>query len=275
METALHLLSWLFVDPIIMFSFFKRKRRMPTSQPSFSPEWQAILQRNVRYYNYLSTNDRKRLEGLIQIFLEEKKFEGAGGLTLTDEIRITIAGQACILILNRETEIYPGLRTIILYPSAFVATQRRYEGGIVHEGPQVRLGESWDRGILILSWRDSLRGGIADTDGSNLVFHEFAHQLDDEWVMGRGTPDLGKKELYQQWQRVMSREFMIHVSAVASGEPTVIDPYGATSPAEFFAVLTEAFFEQPHLILAYHPSIYQLLKEYYQQDPVKLIESSS
>ena len=263
----------LFNDSLFMLGFLKRWLKIDEKRSAeiiFRDEWREILRHNVFYYHLLPSDKQTRLEQLVISFLSEKSFEGAGGLRVTDEMCVTIAAQACILILNREGEVYPGLRTIILYPAAFVSETRRYEGGVMHEGRQVRLGESWDRGILILPWSDSLRGGLGGGDGSNLVFHEFAHQLDNEWLFGTGVPDLGKKELYERWSRVMNREFGEHVRRVSSGEPTVIHPYGATNPAEFFAVLTELFFEQPNQLQAAHIEAYQLLKEYYRQDPALL-----
>ena len=216
----------------------------------------------------LTAEDRAELFGLIQIFLVEKRFEGCGGLEITDEVRVTIAAQACILLLHRETDDYPNLTSILVYPTTYVVREgRRTAEGLVAEGPQARLGESWARDVVVLAW-DSVLSGAADIhDGHNVVLHEFAHQLDQEDGTGDGAPALSRRSMYVAWARVLGHDFDQLVSDVAHHHRTLIDRYGATNPAEFFAVVTETFFEKPRELRARHPELYTLLKEFYRQDP--------
>ncbi len=227
-----------------------------------------IIRRNVRYYGQLNQELRLELEGLVQVFLHEKAFEGCGGLELTDEIRVTIAANACILLLNRETDIYPKLRSILVYPTSYLApSSRRWPDGTVTEGKQHRLGESWSHGNVVLSWEDVLTDALARRIGRNVVLHEFAHQLDSESGADEGAPSLPDASMYADWARVFSKEFQALVDAAEVGEPTLLDYYGATSPAEFFAVASECFFEQPVSMATVYPDLYRQLQLFYQQDP--------
>lgn len=251
--------------------FGKRRRRAQLRNESLGDEWWEIVRGNVRYVERLPEEQQRELGGLIRIFLDEKTFDGAGGLVVTDEMRLTIAAQACILLLNRGVEVpYPDLRSIVVYPAAFVAPVTSREGGVQHEGFQSRLGESWDRGTVVISWRDALSGGLDDEDGMNVVFHEFAHELDHEWVYGEGVPELPDAEMYAEWKEVMSREYARLVSEVDAGIFTIIDPYAASGPAEFFAVVTEHFFEEPSLLKKHHAELYDLYRRYFRQDPAVL-----
>jgi hypothetical protein len=229
--------------------------------------WRALIEKNVPYVGRLSPEDRAELFGLIQIFLAEKRFEGCGGLELTDEVRVTIAAQACVLLLHRETDDYPNLTSILVYPTTYVVREgRRTAEGLVAEGPQARLGESWARDVVVLAW-DSVLSGAADIhDGHNVVLHEFAHQLDQEGG-GAGAPALPRRSMYVAWARVLGHDFHQLVRDVAHHHRTLIDRYGATNPAEFFAVVTETFFEKPRELRARHADLYALLAEFYRQDP--------
>ena len=229
--------------------------------------WRALVEKNVPYVGRLTPEDRAELFGLIQIFLAEKHFEGCGGLEITDEVRVTIAAQACVLLLHRETDDYPNLTSILVYPTTYVVREgRRTAEGLVAEGPQARLGESWARDVVVLAW-DSVLSGAADIhDGHNVVLHEFAHQLDQEGG-GAGAPALPRRSMYVAWARVLGHDFDQLVRDVAHHHRTLIDRYGATNPAEFFAVVTETFFEKPRELRARHPELYTLLKEFYRQDP--------
>lgn len=203
--------------------------------------------------------------------MAEKKFEGCGGLHLTDEIRVTIAGLACLLLVHRETDYYPELSTILVYPSTYIADGERYlEGPIWEEGKQQLLGHTQHRlGAVVLAWDAAKQGAANSFDGRNLVLHEFAHQLDFEDHATDGTPVLAKRSDYATWQRVMSREYEALCAADEQGRPTVLDPYGATNPAEFFAVATETFFERPRELRDWHPELYGELKRFYRQDPAR------
>ena len=229
-----------------MFGLFKRRRRNRLRVAPFPSDWLRIIEKNVRFYAGLPESDRLELHGLIQIFLAEKVLEGCGGLALTDEIRVTIAAQACLLLLHRDTDIYPKLTTVLVYPSAYVAKAIKPVGsGLVLEGEIVNLGESWTNGIVVLSW-DEIRAGASDLrDHRNLVVHEFAHQLDREDGAIDGAPLLDQRSQYVAWARVLNAEYERLKRDSWAGRPTVLDEYGTTDPAEFFAVATECFFEKP------------------------------
>lgn len=233
--------------------------------------WRAIVARNVALYRRLPEADQRELLGHVQVFLAEKHFEGCGGLALTDEIRITIAAQACVLLLHRETDYYPECASILVYPNAYVAPVLEQSGdGVVHEGASARLGESWVRGVVVLSWDDVLAGAADVHDGHNVVLHEFAHQLDQEDGSGDGAPPLPRRSMYVAWARVLSAEYAALRADAASGRRSVLDHYGATNPAEFFAVASECFFEKPTQMQAKHPELYDELREFYAQDPLRL-----
>jgi MtfA peptidase len=251
-----------------MFAWLRRRRRAAIRRRPFPDAWRALIESNVPYVARLPPEDRAELFGLVQIFLAEKRFEGCGGLTLTDEVRVTIAAQACILLLHRETDDYPNLTSILVYPTTYVVHEgRRTAEGLVAEGPQARLGESWARDVVVLAW-DSVLSGAADIhDGHNVVLHEFAHQLDQEGGAGDGAPALPRRSMYVAWARVLGHDFDQLVRDVTHHHRTLIDRYGATNPAEFFAVVTETFFEKPRELRARHPELYELLKEFYRQDP--------
>ena len=235
-----------------------------------------MIERNVRYFACLPDADRRELERLVQIFLAEKTFEGCGGLELTDEMKVTIAAQACLLLLHRDTDVYPRLVTILVYPTAYLATNIRSIGGpIVLEDESARLGESWTSGVVVLSWNDVLAGASDIHDGQNLVLHEFAHQLDREDGAINGTPLLDQRSQYLAWGRVLNTEFQRLRRDSALGRSTVLDDYGATDPAEFFAVATECFFEKPRVLRKRHPDLYEELKSFYRQDPALLMPTSS
>lgn len=251
-----------------MLDFFKRRRRETLRREPFPPAWRAVIERNIPYFERLSPADQGELLGHVQVFLDEKAFEGCAGLEITDEIRVTVAAQACLLLLHRDTDYYPELEIILVYPSGYRAPAREVrEGGVVVEGEQARLGESWSRGAVVLSWDGVLAGAADVSDGHNLVLHEFAHQLDQESGPADGAPELPRASMYAAWARILGREYERLLEDGARPRRTVIDPYGATNPAEFFAVVTEAFFERPVKLRARHPDLYEQLREFYQQDP--------
>ncbi len=237
--------------------------------------WRAIVEQRFPLFRRLSADDQAELLGHIQVFLDEKKFEGCGGLEITDEIRVTIAAQACLLLLHRRPHYYPRLVSILVYPHPYVAQSReRLPGGIVVEGPSGRLGESWVRDVVVLAW-DAVRAGASDPDdGQNVVLHEFAHQLDQEDGTSNGAPILEHRSRYVAWARILGDEFETLRAATERGEPTDIDSYGATDPAEFFAVVTEAFFERPDALQRRHPQLYDELRSFYRQDPLAFVASS-
>ncbi len=245
-------------------------------QEPFPGDWLEIIERNVLYYHCLSPEEQRKLLGFVRVFVAEKRFEGCGGLEITDEIRLTIAAQACILLLNLDADFYPKLRSILVYPDAFVAPAvSRHPEGTVSEGPQARLGESWSQGNVVLSWEDVLHGAMNLGDGRNVVIHEFAHQLDSETGVCNGAPLMPRPSMYEDWSRVFVKEYQTLVDSVEHGRMTVIDKYGATSPAEFFAVVTECFFVNPLELESFHPELYEQLKIYFAQDPASFVREEA
>ncbi|WMS89670.1 zinc-dependent peptidase [Pseudoalteromonas sp. HL-AS1] len=228
-----------------------------------------ILLRCMPIYKKMTDADREKLERHITWFLNEKRFVGCDGLRLTSAMKLIVAADACVLALNKPWPLYRNVKEILLYPSAYYAPQStRDSAGLVSYHNTVRLGESWPGGTLVLSWHDVLEGNRLPSDGHNLVFHEFAHQLDQETGKTTGTPILKSSADYKEWGRVFSRAFTQLKSHVAYSMPHVIHSYGATNEAEFFAVLTETFLEKPAELRRYDPEIYSMLVNYYQFDPI-------
>jgi Mlc titration factor MtfA (ptsG expression regulator) len=217
----------------------------------------------------LAPDDQDELLGHARVLLEEKHFEGAGGLVMRDEVRVTIAAQAAVLLVHRERHYFPSLTTIIVYPTGYVAAEATAgEGGLWSEGEEHLHGHTGrDLRALILAW-DEVRAGAADPDdGRNLVLHEFAHQLDFEDGTTDGTPPLDSRAGVRSWADVFGRELEALRRAADAGDPTVLDSYGAEDPAEFFAVATEAFFERAADLARHHPRLYDELRRFYRQDP--------
>ena len=247
----------------------KTRRRNRLQAQTFPALWGAILQQNVSYYQRLTPSERKELHGDIQVFIAEKNFEGCGGLEITEEIKVTIAAYACILLLNRRHDFYPRLRSILVYPDAYpAAVVRIAPGNIAIEGHEMRAGESWRTGAVVLSWNHVLRRPAAVPEGRNVALHEFAHQLDHENGFTNGAPVLPTTSQYATWARVLGSEFATLSKQTAAEQPTLIDKYGATEPAEFFAVVTEYFFEKSAQLQQRHPELYEELRRFYRQDPV-------
>ena len=249
------------------FIYLRRIRRDKLFSKPLPPQWIGILERNVRLYSLLPRDLREELHGRINIFLDEKTFIGCGGVTITDEMRLTIAGNACLLLLKRDKQCFPGFTSILVYPDTYVAQETRRDGYVVTEDASVRAGESWQRGPVVLSWGDVLHDTLGGHDGHNVVLHEFAHKLDEENTIMDGLPVLRDPTHYREWARVLTREYESLQESVYYGTRTVLDEYGAASPAEFFAVATETFFEKPRQMKAALPELYQQLKRFYNLDP--------
>jgi Mlc titration factor MtfA (ptsG expression regulator) len=262
-------IGWLVAQPLVL----ERRRRRLRAAP-FPSTWRAILRRRMPQFARLPFARRRELEQLVQVFIGEKDFVGCGGQEVTDEVRVTVAAQACLLLLGRRPRYFPTLRTILVYPGAFVVEKLRPEpSGVLQETRQVLAGESWSQGQVVLSWEAVLEGAAIDDDGRNVVIHEFAHQLDQEKGYANGAPLLGSRARYERWSRVLGEEFArLRLRALAGGldpaaGPALLGEYGATDPAEFFAVASEVFFEQPGRMAAEHPALYAELAAYYRVDP--------
>jgi MtfA peptidase len=255
----------------MIFELLKQRRRRRLRARPFPKKWLALIQRHVVFFPKLSAMDRAELLGHVQVFLADKRFEACGGLAITDEVRVTIAAQACLLLLHRRTDYFPGLLTILVYPSTYMVEEKRQIAEHVwEEGNTTRLGETGRRmGSLVLAWGAVKHGAADPSDGKNVVLHEFAHQLDYENHAADGVPELATREQQLAWSEVMRTEFASLRAADESGIPTLLDTYGATDPVEFFAVSVEAFFERPRALRARHPKLYAELQKYFQQDPVE------
>jgi MtfA peptidase len=255
---------WIWVKPLV-----KAYQRRQLQKRPFPPMWSAVLEVNLPIYHHLSHSLKKRLQQHINVFLKEKQFLGCGGLVITDEIRVTIAGQACLLLLNETETYYSKLTSILVYPTAYlVKATARVTDFLIEEKQEVRLGESWLKDRIVLAW-DAIERDIHNwQDGHNVVLHEFAHQLDGEDGSMNGVPLLAAREDYRNWAEIFQREYNNLKQNLERGIKTTIDEYGATNPAEFFAVVTETFFEQPKSMQQKHPQLYCLLKDYYKIDPL-------
>lgn len=250
-----------------MFETFKLWRRERILKRAAFDEslWRSVLDR-YPFTRTLSPDERARLREDVILFLHGKTLVGAGGLVLRDEMRICIAAQACMLILALDLDYYRGWVEVIVYPDEFVAEYEHMdENGIVHQVAEPVTGESWLAGPVVLSWADAqLRG---DAHGYNVVIHEFAHKLDMLNGDANGFPPLHAGMDRGAWSRDFSAAHEDFRARVERGEPAGIDPYAAESPAEFFAVLSEAFFEIPDTVLAEYPGVYRQLASFYRQDP--------
>jgi Mlc titration factor MtfA (ptsG expression regulator) len=240
-------------------------RRNSLRDAPFPDAWRVVLEGNVGLYRKLPLPLRAQLHGHIQVFLHNKTFLGCAGFEVTDEVRLIVAAQACVLLLNRETDYFPGFTSILIYPGSYVARAVEQDGPIAGVTEDVRAGESWHRGPVVLSWQDVLRGARETGDAFNVVIHEFAHKLDEENAHSAGVPLLDDASLYDTWAEVFSGEYA--AMRAGCGESGALDDYGANSPAEFFAVATETFFECPHALAQKHGELYRALMSYYKVDP--------
>ena len=241
-----------------------RKRLLNTAL--FPDEWE-IMNRNVPIIDKLPSELRDNFEGKVSLFLDQVEFIGCDGLEVTQEMELTIAAQAALLVVNTDFW-YETLRTILIYPGAFKSRQAQRDGFVVQEKDVIRAGESWDRGPVILSWTHSEVGARDDDDGQNVVFHEFAHQLDNLSGYTDGFPLLHRDQDYGKWQSVMQAGFERLLVDVKRGHKNAIDAYGATGPEEFFAVSVEVFFERPAALFEQEPALYEELSKLFKLDPI-------
>ncbi|NNF94975.1 MAG: zinc-dependent peptidase [Altererythrobacter sp.] len=246
----------------------RRRRRDRLLATPLSPKQRAVLNRLVPIVRRLPDALRPELEGRINLFLDQVTFHGNRGLEVNEAMRLAIAAQACLLIVNSPVW-YETLRNVLIYPTAFRARRSTHDGFVVHESDHGMLGESWARGPVVLSWDDALRGGLNADDGHNVVIHEFAHQLDGLTGHTNGIPILRKGQAYHGWETAMLDAFHDHVARIESGHPTLIDPYGATNHQEFFAEAIVSFFEKPRAIRSEEPALYAQLAELLALDPAQ------
>lgn len=263
---------WMFLFGVVVLIavalWVPRWRLQRAESAPFPDDWVKILERNIGVYRALPMPLRLQLRKKIKRFLHQKHFSGAAGLEITDEMRVTIAAQACMLQLNRRGPLYPRLRYIIIYPTAFVVSrQETDDSGVSREASRGLLGESWSNGKVILAWDNVLHGARNFVDGQNVVLHEFTHQLDSETGSTDGAPLLAGESSYRSWAAALSGEYRILQRKARRGGKSLLDHYGATNPAEFFAVATETFFEKPDEMAERHQALFEVLQSYYRIDP--------
>ena len=258
----------LLIGGFIGFRYLSKSRARATLLATALTDHQReIVTRQVPLLRRFPPELRQRLEGKMNLFLDQVSFHGNRGLEVTEEMELSIAAQACLLIVNTDMW-YDNLRTILLYPSAFKSRQSRQHGFVVTERETVRTGESWNRGPVVLSWAHSRAGSLNEKDGQNVVLHEFAHQIDDMSGHTNGIPLLGRDQSFAEWEQVFLTAFSAHVQAVERGRKTVIDSYGAEGHEEFFAVSVEVFFERPRALKKEAPDVYDQLSKLFRLDPV-------
>jgi Mlc titration factor MtfA (ptsG expression regulator) len=254
----------------MVFAWLRDRRRREILEDPFPEEWLAAIERSVAHYEYLDHDEQSHLRQLIQVFVHEKRWEGAGGLDMTDEVRVTVAAQACLLILGLEHDFYRRVESIIVYPSTVVTAPEHASIFSVATGPIEQpmpiYGQAFRRGPVILVWDAVLRGGIDPRDGRNVVYHEFAHKLDMLTGDADGVPPLADRETYERWVEVLTREYELLKDRAARGRKTYLDTYALKDGAEFFAVATEHFFEQPCTMQRDHTDMYEVLAAFYRQD---------
>ena len=223
----------------------------------------SYLAEHFRLYEEIPAEVREKMEPIIQVLIAEKNFEACGGLDeVTREMRVVIMAQAALLLVGRDHKLYPKLQSVLLYPNAFTGGRKD------EDDDSVRLGESWESGSVILSWKSVEKGGENDEDGHNVVIHEFAHQLDQENRHADGLPQLESRSAIGNWAHAFSDAYEDFCKDLDAGRKTVMDSYGATNPAEFFAVASETFFEKAEQLQEDYPELYEQLKNYYGLDPV-------
>lgn len=255
----------------MFFAWFTRRRRRKLLAALFPDLWRAVLHENVAAYSRLTAAEQKRIDNYLLVFIAEKNWEGCNGLTITPEIQVTIAAGVGLLTLGFDGEYFDHVQSILVYPEAYVAREQTpVAPWVVLEGQSAREGEAWHRGPVVLSWPDVLADARRDSDGHNLVLHEFAHQID---MLNGGTadgiPPMASVDQYQRWTTAIEREFQRLRHACEAGRHTLLGDYATKNKAEFFAVATEVFFELPHELKHEHGELYDLFREFYRQDPAE------
>ncbi len=252
----------------MIFSWLKSRRRKRLLATPLPDPWEAYLQSNVRHYLHLSPAGRARVGAVTRVMTAEKHWSGGGGFEITDEIRVTVSAHAALLTLGLDTPyFFDHVQSVIVHPGAYVhPPQFQSHNLVVHEQMPVQ-GEAWHHGPIVLSWQHVLEAGRDTSDGMNVVLHEFAHHLDGLDGHMEGKPPLASRHLEQTWYRVTEAEYLRLVGNAKRGDVTLLDHYGATNRAEFFAVATECFFERPAAMRRRHAELYGVLSGFYCQDP--------
>ncbi|MDT0576952.1 zinc-dependent peptidase [Croceicoccus sp. F390] len=263
------LLLGLLIVAVLLYrrSALRRKRERLLAAPLTSEQRRVVMEL-VPIVRRLPASLRLKLEGKMNVFLDQITFHGNNGLEVTDRMKLSISAQACLPVMNSPVW-YDALRTVLIYPAAFRANRNTHDGIVVHENDIGALGESWERGPVVLSWDDALRGGLYPQDGHNVVIHEFAHQLDALSGRTNGVPILRRGQAFAGWEKAMLDAFQDHVRRVESGRPTLVDAYGARNHQEFFAEAIVTFFEKPEDLRGEEPALYAQLARLLALDPAQ------
>lgn len=255
---------WLFSEPLRT----ALRRRRVVARP-FPADWRRMLRTRMPAWRRLPPDLQLRLRRRIQVFVAEKRFIGCAGLEVSEDMKVLIAAQACMLVLRRPMDDFAALREILVYPGAFAVSRSDVEpSGIEHAWRRVHLGESSARGQVVLSWEAVLKGAADPGDGHNVVMHEFAHQLDQQNGTANGAPPQHGAARMARWAAVMGAAYALTLQQAAAHQPIALDPYALQSPAEFFAVATENFFERPSELARALPEAYAELASFYRVDPL-------
>lgn len=256
----------------MLFSWLKKRRRRKLLAEPFPPGWVAVLERNVALYSMLPAPLQEKMRQIVRVFLAEKDWEGCRGLEMTPEVQVTIAALASVLILGQDDFFFDNVQTILVYPRGYKARRRHGLSGSAYiEATEEMLGEADYNGPIILAWSEVQAAAREPGHGENLVFHEFAHKVDMLSGDADGTPPM-PLELRGRWQQIVKEEYEELTRAVEWHRESFLDPYGATSECEFFAVTTEAFFDNPVELRENHPELYALFADFYRLEPARWFE---
>lgn len=262
------LFSIVLIAASVFYLFFYRNwRRNRELDQAFPERWRTLLREQVPYYSRLRPEQRAPFEQRVQLFLSEKDFYGCDGFEVDERVRLTVAGHACLLILTRPFSYYDDIRSILVYPDVYRVRHAWEHGMIVHESEEIRAGEASSHGQVVLAWSQCEQAANNHHSPHNVILHEFAHQLDYLDGSADGAPPLSGEQA-RHWQQTMSRAYENLQNTIEHHHKPWLDPYGATEPAEFFAVLTEAFFQQPEHLHREQAEVYEALKDYYRLDPL-------
>jgi Mlc titration factor MtfA (ptsG expression regulator) len=249
--------------------FYRGWLRDKRLQKPFPQPWRRVLETKVPFYASLPSELQQRLEQHVQLFLAEKTFYGCDGFEVDDTVRVTIAGHACLLVVARSFSDFDDVTSILVYPDAYHVREVQSDGFVVSESNQIRAGEASSHGQVVLAWAECEAGAINPDGQHNVILHEFAHQLDYLDGTADGAPPLSGDQA-KHWQQTMTLAYKHLRDSLRHHQKPWLDPYGATEPAEFFAVLTEAFFQQPGHLRAEQPEVYHTLCEFFRLDPLNL-----
>lgn len=253
-----------------MFKWLTDRRRARLLEEPFPDAWDDVLEENVAAYELLDEDEQKRLRDLVQVFIAEKHWEGCGGLELDDEIRVTVAGAGCLLLLGRDHDLFSEVESILVYPSAVMLPDQarsHFDGSarVVDEDKPV-LGLAVKGGAVVLAWDSALRGARDPRDGHNVVIHELAHKIDFIDGSADGTPMFETSRERRAWASAFAPAYLAHKERAERGKKSFLDDYAITNEAEYFAVATEAFFEKPRALKRTLPEVYDQLASFYNVD---------